>query len=327
MTEQPLALYPDPEGADVRLAASLLEASGFRVAVDDLRSESALIQRVRATQPAALLVTYLPVTEQVLDAAPSIRIVSCSSVGFEGVDLRAANRRGVWVCNVPDAATEEVATHALAMALSLVRHLPFFDRHVRNGGWSYEATGPLQRPTEMTLGIVGMGRIGRCLASLAAGLFDQVIGYDPVLGEEQWPSGVLRTHLKACLGQSHVVSLHPPLNSQPKGLIDRGALASMQHGAYLVNVSRGGLIDTEALLAELDSGRLAGAALDVTEPEPPATDSPVRRHPRILVTPHAAFYSARALATYIQRQAENVVAWRCDGRPNTPVNDPRARVS
>jgi phosphoglycerate dehydrogenase-like enzyme len=323
MSKQPVALYSDPEGVEMADAVSLLRAAGFEVLVEDLRSEAELIERVADAQPAALLVTYLPVTEAVLSAGASLGIVSCSSVGFDHVDLRAAERHAVWVSNVPDAATEEVASHALAMGLALVRHLPFLDRHVRDGGWQYDATGMPRRLSELTLGVVGMGRIGRQLAGLAAGMFGRVIGCDPFVDDAAWPAAAPRVELDQCLQESHVISLHLPLSPQTRWMIDARALACMAPGAFLVNVSRGGLIDEEALLAALDSGRLAGAALDVTDPEPPPRESPLRLHPRVLITPHAAWLSKQANDAYVMRQAENVVAWREGGRPNTPVNRPQ----
>jgi phosphoglycerate dehydrogenase-like enzyme len=322
MSDRPIALYSDPEGAEMRDAVAVLRDAGFDVLVEDLRSEAELIERVTEARPAALLVTYLPVTEAVLSAHESLGIVSCSSVGFDHVDLAAAERHGVWVSNVPDAATEEVASHALAMSLALVRHLPFLDRHVRDGGWDYEATGMARRLSEVTLGVVGMGRIGQRLAGLATGVFGAVIGYDPFVDDGAWPAQLPRVGLDRCLEQSNVVSLHLPLSSQTRGMIGAAALGRMPRGAYLVNVSRGGLIDEEALLAALDSGQVAGAALDVTDPEPPPADSPLRRHPRVLITPHAAWLSQQANDAYVMRQAQNVVAWHRGRRPNTPVNHP-----
>jgi len=323
MNQPPVALYSDPEGVEMTEAVALLRDAGFRVLVEDLRSEAELIDRVAAAQPAALLVTYLPITEAVLSADASLGIVSCSSVGFDHVDLAAAERHGVWVCNVPDAATEEVASSALAMALALVRHVPFLDRHVREGGWQYDATGMPRRLSEVTLGVVGMGRIGRRLAGLAAGVFGRVVGCDPFVDGAGWPAELPRVELDRCLRESHVISLHLPLTPQTRGMIDAAALARMGPGAFLVNVSRGGLIDEEALVAALDSGHLAGAGLDVTEPEPPPAANPLRRHPRVLITPHAAWLSEPANEAYVMRQAENVAAWRRDGRPRTPVNHPR----
>ncbi|MGH2857037.1 MAG: C-terminal binding protein [Solirubrobacteraceae bacterium] len=324
-TQAPLAIYTDPEGVDVGPAAALLARSGLQVRVADLRSEAELIELVREVQPEALLVTYIPVTESVLAAAPSLRIVACSSVGFDHVDLEAARRHGVWVSNVPDAATEEVAMTALAMALALIRHLPFLDRHVREGGWDYEATGMPQRPSQATLGILGLGRIGRRLARSAAGVFGEVIGYDPPIPDDDWPVDVRRVDLEQCLAGSRVLSLHVPLGARTAKLIDARALALMPPGAYLVNVSRGGLVDEAALVAALDSGRLAGAALDVTEPEPPAAESVLRRHPRVLLTPHSAWLSESAKEAYVMRQAENVAALYTNGRPDTPVLVPDGR--
>ena len=319
MTNAPVAIYTDPEGVDVRPAAELLRSSGFTVSIEDLRSEAELIELVREAQPEALLVTYLPVTEAVLAAAPSLRIVACSSVGYDHVDLAAARRHDVWVCNVPDAATEEVAVSALAMALALIRHLPFLDRHVRDGGWDYTAAGWPPRPSQTTLGIFGLGRIGRRLADAAASVFGEIVGYDPAIPDAGWPAGVRRVGFQECLESSRVVSLHLPLSAQTTHLLDADALELMPSGSYLVNVSRGGLIDEAALVAALDAGRLAGAALDVTDPEPPPGDCVLRRHPRVLLTPHAAWLSAPANDAYVMRQAENVAAWWTQGHPKTPV--------
>ena len=316
----PLALYTDLAGTDPGAATRLLAAAGFRVQICDLRSADEVEAQVADAQPEALLVSYLSVGARAFAAAPSIRIVSCSSVGFDCVDVEAADAAGVWVANVPDAASEEVASHALAMALALLRHLPFLDRHVREGGWAYQATGMPRRLSETALGVIGMGRIGRRLAAMGTGLFGRVVGVDETWPGPDWPAGVRRVALEQALAQCDVVSLHLPLTGGSRHLIAAETLAMMRPGSYLVNVSRGGLIDPEALLVALDDGRLAGAALDVTDPEPPEPDERVRHHPRILITPHSAFLSTPALEGYVLRQAENVIAWHRTGRPNTPVN-------
>jgi D-3-phosphoglycerate dehydrogenase len=318
----PLALYVDAAGLDLATAVGLLGSAGIQVRFGSPCSERELVELVRDVQPQALLVNYLPVSDSVFETATRLGIVSVGAVGFDSVDVAAATRHGVWVSNVPDAATDEVAAHALAMALALVRHLPFLDRHVRTGGWEYEATGVPRPPGELTLGILGLGRIGRRLADLACGLFGTLVGYDPLVRAQQWPPLVKRVELDECLAASDVLSLHLPLSSDTHRLLDGPRLARLPAGAFVVNVSRGGLIDRDALLAALDSGALAGAALDVTDPEPPTLDDPVRHHPRVLITPHAAFYSARALQNYVVSQAANVISWHHDGRPNTPVNDP-----
>lgn len=323
MSDRPLALYADPEADELAIGTPVLERAGLEVKACEPCSAEELLARVAELQPVALLVTYARAGEPILAAAPSIRIISCSSVGYDHVDVPAATRAGVWVANVPDAATEEVATHALAMALALERRLPFLDRHVRDGGWSYDAAGVPRRVSELTLGVIGMGRIGRRLAQLGGGLFAEVIGHDPMVDASRWPEGVRRESLQRCLSESDVLSLHAPLTGDNVHLINTDTLAAMRPGACLVNVSRGGLIDQRALLSALDEGRLAGAALDVTDPEPPARTDAIRHHPRVLVTPHSAFHSAAAAEAYVVRQAQNVVAWQRSGRPTTPVNEPR----
>jgi D-3-phosphoglycerate dehydrogenase len=320
--DQPIALYTDTEGADLTSAVELLEAEGFRVVIDEIGSERELVASVAELQPSALLITYAPVGEPVFAAAPTVRVVSCCAVGFDSVDVAAADRLGVWVCNVPDAATDEVAAHALAMALALIRRLPFLDRHVRDGGWSFDAAGPALLPSELTLGIIGLGRIGCSLVRLASGLFAEVVGCDPLLRAERWPNGVKRLDLDQLLATSDVVSLHAPLTAASDRLIDARALELLPPGAMLVNVSRGRLVDQLALLDALDRGTLVGAALDVTDPEPPEIGGRLRLHPRVMLTPHAAFYSTATPDRYLVHQAENVTAWKRGEIPRGAVNRP-----
>ena len=308
----PLAVYTDIVDVDPGPGVRLLEDAGMAVRVLD-SDDPELIAR-EARDAVALLIGYTRVDAPLLAALPALGIVATQSVGFDMVDLDAARRRGVWVSNVPAAATEEVAVHAFAMGLSLLRGLPFLDRSVRAGRW--DATElPLRRPSTATLGILGLGRIGRRLGALGQGVYGRVIGCDPVLPADAWPEGVERVELEALLTGSDVISLHLPLNHETHRLIDAEALARMRPGALLVNVSRGALLDPQALLAALDAGRVGGAALDVLEVEPPGPADPLARHPRTLVTPHAAYYSDLASAAYVRDQARNVVAWHRHGRP------------
>jgi phosphoglycerate dehydrogenase-like enzyme len=309
----PLAVYTDVLGVDPDPGVGLLEQAGFTVrvlATDD----PGRVAREAGGAVALLIGGYLPVTAALLDALPTLRIVATMSVGVDTVDVAAARERGIWVANVPGAATEEVAVHAFAMGLSLLRGLPFLDRAVRAGGWD-DVTEPLLRPSEATLGVLGMGRIGRRLATLGQAVYGQVIAHDPLAGPDAWPPGVERVGRDALLERAHVLSLHLPLVPETHHAIDAAALARMRPGAFLVNVSRGGVLDPRALLDALDGGRLGGAALDVLEVEPPAPADPLVRHPRTLVTPHLAYYSGASARAYVLDQARNVVAWHRDGRP------------
>jgi phosphoglycerate dehydrogenase-like enzyme len=314
---KPLAVYADTGGVDVSAGEALLEEAGFDVRVLGTADAAAIVRD--AAGATALLVSAATVDGELLAALTKLRIVAAQSVGIDHVDVAAATARGIWVSNVPAAATEEVAIHAFAMGLSLLRGLPWFDRAVRAGRW-LDAVFPLRRPSELTLGVCGLGRIGARVATLGTPVYGRVIGADPFVADP--PSGVERVGLDELLRASDVLSLHIPLTPETHHLLDAAALARMRNGALIVNVSRGALIDAAALLDALNGGHIGGAALDVFETEPPEPGDPLVAHPRVISSPHAAYYSDRAALTYVLEQARNVVAWREHGRPLTPVAEP-----
>ena len=320
----PLAVYADLGEMGTEPGRGMLEAAGWRISEATCRTEADVMAVVGGAT--ALLVAAAPVTRAVIERAPCLRLVVTASVGFDHIDLAAAHERGIWVANVPDAATQEVASHALAMALAMIRHLPFLDRSVRRGEWTAATTGAPPRTSDATLAIIGLGRIGRTLASMARPVFGRIVGHDPAVAPAAPPAGVeVLTGMDDAFAQADVVSLHLPLTAETRHLVDARRLGLMRPGGYLVNVSRGDLIDSGALLAALQSGLLAGAALDVLPVEPPPPDDPLVGHPRILVTPHAAYFSRHADRAYLQKQAENVLTWSATGRPRNPVGTPRRR--
>lgn len=306
-------LITDAEYPDVDIERGVLETAGFEVELAQCRTPEEVIRTGGGAN--ALLVQYAPITHDVLEALPDMRIISRYGVGVDNFDLEAARELGVWVANVPDYGMREVATHALAMALSLIRHLPFYDREVRERRWHYLATGPLRRPSTLALGIVGLGRIGRTMAQLARPCFRRILACDPYLPDSAWPEGVEQVGLEDLFRRSHVVSLHLPLTDETHGLVNRRLLAQMPAGSYLVNTARGGLVNLEDLLQAINDGRLAGAALDVLPQEPPPLDHPVLRHPQVLLSPHTAFYSVEAEEELRRKAALNIVDWAREGRP------------
>ncbi|MER7693197.1 C-terminal binding protein [Streptomyces sp. NPDC097610] len=318
----PLAVFTDLDDLDPAPGVALLTEAGFEVRIAD-STDPEVIARA-ASDAVALLVGYARIDGALLGRLPHLRILATLSAGYDMVDADAARARGLWVCNLPDAATEEVAVHALASALSLVRELPQADAVVRRGGWTTDLPRLPRRAGELTLGLVGMGRIAAKLAELAVPIFGRVAAHDPLCGPRHWPTAVERTDLETLLERSDVLSLHAPLNDATRHLIGRAQLERMPVGGFLVNVARGGLVDHSALLEALDSGRLAGAALDVLPVEPPAEDDPLRTHPRLLLSPHSAFLSDASRRAYVERPAENVIAWHRTGRPLTPVVTPTA---
>ena len=271
-----------------------------------------------------LLNQYVPITAKVLDALPRCRLVVRYGVGVDNVEVEAAAERGVWVANVPDYGRDEVADHTLALAMSVLRGVAVLDRSVSDGVWGLDVARPLRRLSVLTWGVVGCGAIGAAVARRAAGLGMRVLGYDLPQVPSEPP--IERVPLEELLASSDLVSLHAALTPESHHLIGAEALGRMRPSAFLVNTARGGLVDTAALLAALDAGELAGAALDVLETEPPDDLGwRLARHPRVVVTPHAAWYSEEAfltLKTEVAREALRVLE---GGRPRSPVNDPAAR--
>jgi D-3-phosphoglycerate dehydrogenase len=268
-----------------------------------------------------LINQYVPITGEALDALPRCRLVVRYGVGVDNVDVEAAAARGVWVANVPDYGRDEVADHTLAMALAALRGVVVLDRSVREGSWDLEAARPLRRLGTLTYGVVGCGAIGTAVAGRAAELGMRVLGYDIPQVRSEPP--IERVPLEELLSSSDVVSLHAALTPDTHHVIGAAALERMRPSAFLVNTARGGLVDAAALLAALDAGELAGAALDVLEGEPPdELGWRLARHPKVVMTPHAAWYSEEAfhtLKTEVAREALRVLE---GGRPRSPVNHP-----
>jgi D-3-phosphoglycerate dehydrogenase / 2-oxoglutarate reductase len=229
-----------------------------------------------------------PVGAELFAELPALRVVATATVGFDHIDMDAAEERGVAVVSVPDYCTQEVADHALALMLALVRGVVALDRDVLRGGWNAKAAGPLRTLAELRVGIVGLGRIGGALATRVLALGAEVWAHDvlPVPHD-----GVRFVELEELLAECDAVSLHVPLTRETRGLIGRTQIASMKRDALLVNTSRGAVVDVGAVLEALRAGRLGGAALDVLPQEPPPV-APIA--PNLVLTPHAAYYSEAA---------------------------------
>jgi len=269
------------------------------------------------------LLSFEPVTAADIARLPSLRVIATPSVGFDHVDVEAATRRGVWVCNVPDYCVEEMADHALALLLALVRGVVELDRNVRAGGWEHGAAGPLRRLSDIRLGVIGFGRIGRALASRARALGMEVAAHDPlVAGEEIVAAGARPLELDALLRASTAISVHAPLTAETRGLVGRDEVALLPEGAYVLNAARAGLVDIAAVLEALADGHLGGAALDVLDVEPPTAEAPAPVAPRLVVNPHAGWYSEEAEVTVFRRAAESVRDVFEDRPPSGAVNDP-----
>jgi phosphoglycerate dehydrogenase-like enzyme len=270
---------------------------------------------------AILLFHDIPmVTDATFARAPRCKGIVRAGVGYNNIDRAAAARRGVVVCNVPDYGTEEVADHAILFLLALARKLIASHEAIRAGGWHYETAVGTPRLRGKTLGLVGCGRIGTATALRAKAFGLDVVFYDPFVAQGYDKAlGVRRVHrLEELLAQSHFVSLHCYLDASTQHLINASTLARMRPGSILINTARGPIVDQAALLDALDSGHLGAAGLDVVEREP-LDDDRLRHHPRVVLTPHSAFYSVEGFIELRTKAAEEVRRILLGEPPRNPV--------
>jgi D-3-phosphoglycerate dehydrogenase len=317
----------DCDHADLDPEAAVFSEHAVDHRVQQCRTAQDVIEQCGGAR--VLVNQYAPITADVLDALPDVRLVVRYGVGVDSVDVPAATQRGVWVANVPDYGTAEVADHTIALAMSLLRGVTVYDRSVRDGGWDYTVARPLRRLSELTFGVVGCGAIGTAVAERAAALGMRVLGADLLPGRPSPPAVIEMTGLDELVSSSDVISLHATLDQSSQGLIGRAALSRMRPDAVLVNTARGGLVDTTALIEALETGALAGAALDVLDVEPIAPDVRHRltRLPRVVLSPHAAWYSEESFVQLKSEVAREAVRVLSGDAPRSPVNSPDASAA
>lgn len=273
---------------------------------------------------AIVLNQYAPFTERVFAALePGLKQIVRYGVGVDNIDLKAATRHGVQVCNVPDYGMNEVSDHALGLMLSLIRKIAFTTELTRAGTWDYRRSVPVRRIGSLTVGVVGVGRIGRLFAQKVGMLGCRVVGYDPYRPDlpRELP-GIEQVGFDQLLAEADVISLHCPRTQETLGLFGAEALSRMKPTALLINTARGGIIDEAALAEALAAGRLGGAALDTVQTEPLAANSPLRSFDNCLVTPHMAWYSEESAEELNRKVAEEAVRFAKGEAVHYPVNRP-----
>lgn len=261
-----------------------------------------------------MIVQYRPIPKELIGELSQIRVIGRYGIGYDNVDVAAASSANIGVINVPDYCAEEVAQHTAALILSAWRRLPQAAALVAQQRWNdWNALAPIRPLSQCTLGLVGSGRIGHEVIRQIGAVFGRTMVFDPY--EASLPDHVDRAGSMAqLLGSSDVVSLHCPLNAETEKLINADMLALMRPGSLLVNVSRGGLVDSSDLAAALRTGRPAHAALDVLDVEPPVAGHPLLDHPAVLQTPHIAWYSSQSLISLRQLLARRCADYLL-GRP------------
>jgi phosphoglycerate dehydrogenase-like enzyme len=310
-------LFTDYDFLDISLERDIFRQAGIEMLEAQCRTEEEVIETARDCR--ALLVQYAPITDRVFAALPRLGICSRLGAGYDPIDAKAAARYGVWVANSPDYGVGEVATHALALMLACIRNVVRYDHDIHEGRWHYTSATKIPRASKLTVGILGLGRIGKRFAHVARNLFGRVIAHDPYLIDGDFPAYVQPVSLDDLFEQADAISIHCLLNDETRGLVGKALLDKMKPGSYLVNTARGAVIDVDALACVLEQNKLTAVGLDVLPIEPIDEASPLLKDPRVILSPHAAFYSIEAEIELRRKAAMNIVDWMKTGRPGYPV--------
>ena len=301
---------------DVHQERQIIHAAGHELLAGQCKTPEAIIEQ--AADADALLVQWAPVNAAVIGQLKHCRVIVRYGIGLDNVDLAAAKARGIPVCNVPDYCIDEVADHALAMGLSLVRQLPMIDRRLRAGTWKITPDHPMPALCNMTFATAGLGRIARAVLARAKAFGCRLAAYDPYVPPEVFRSNsVTQLTMEDLFNQADVLSLHLPLTPETRHLVNAATLAKLKPTSIIVNTARGGLIDTVALAEALQSGVIAGAGLDVFEPEPLPDQHPLRHCGNAILTSHVGWFSDQSVPKLQRLAAEEVVrALRGEGLKN-----------
>jgi D-3-phosphoglycerate dehydrogenase / 2-oxoglutarate reductase len=311
----PRVLVTDHTFDPLDIEQRILEPLGAVIDARQCQSAEQLLPLVADAD--AVLTQFSPVNAQVIAAMKKVRAIVRYGIGVDNVDLQAAKERGIPVCNVPDYCIDEVADHTLAFILGVTRQVVPNCVRVRGGQWGLAVPLPdMKTLRDQTVGVVGFGRIGREVVRRLLAFRGVIRVFDPAVNPHEIESAgaLAATSLDDLLPQSGIVTLHCPSTAQTRRMLSKEAFAKMKRGSILVNLARGDLVDTDALVAALQSGHLAGAALDVCDPEPIPPGHPLLQMPNVIVAAHVASTSARAVRT-LRETAAGLVAKRLRGEP------------
>jgi D-3-phosphoglycerate dehydrogenase len=311
-------LLTDRAWPDDRIERQAIEAAGYQLlpAVASAPTADEVEARIRKYSPTAVMTCWAPVTAAAIAAAPNLKIVARLGVGLDNIAVDAATQQCVWVTNVPDYCTEEVSDHALALILAWTRGIVAFNSAIQSGGWNPVAA-KLRRLAVLTVGLFGYGRIGKRLAEKLAPFGCRILAH--VQNSRPADPDVSFVELNELLKEADIVVLVAPLTDSTRNVINHERLGRMRPGSLLVNVSRGGLVDTRALTDALERGPLGGAALDVLDEEPLVPEA-LRQSGRVIMTPHVAFSSDTSIAELRLRAAQDVVRVLQGDVPINPCN-------
>lgn len=296
-----------------------VENAGGKLVIAKSQSEEDMIEVAKDAD--AVVTTYAEVTRRVIEATEKCKIIVRTGIGVNNIDIPAATEKGIYVANVPDYCFDEVSDHTVSLAIALSRQLNAFDRKVKNRDWNLEGVRPILAMRGQKFGLVGFGNIPKEVAKKVKVFGFKVLAYDPYIDPRVAEDlGVELVSMETLLRDSDFLSLHSPLTNETKHVINEDSLKKMKPTSYLINTSRGPLIDEKALYKALKEGWIAGAGLDVMEQEPPSDDNPLLTLDNIIITPHTAFASDKSNILLREKAIEEAIRGARGDQPRHWVN-------
>lgn len=292
----------DCDHGSIREEKEEFDRMGAELILAQVREEEELIRVGKEAD--GLINQYALLTRRVFENLPKCKVVARYGVGVDSIDLRAATDLGIIIANVPDYCIDEVASHAVAMILTLTRKTAFFDRKVKSSQWDFRQGTPIHRIQGKTLGLIGCGKIGFEVAKRISAFGVKVMAFDPYI--QRTGEKIELTDLETVLRKSDFISIHCPLNDSTQHLIGEQEFKKMERKPLLINTSRGPIVNEKALIQALEEGRISGAGLDVLETEPPDSKNPMLKMENVIFSPHVGFYSEESISELKRRTARNV---------------------
>ena len=307
-------------GVDYAIQEKIFREAGIEFVVGDVKSKEEAKELCKDADGA--LTIYWHVDGELMDAMPNCRVLVRYGIGYDPIDVAEATKRGIAVCNVPDYCIEEVATHTMALMLAVIRKLHIYHAKVREGIWVSNSDYPFHRVSTLTLGLVGFGNIARQTAEYAKAFGMSLIAYDPYVPDSVFEErGVEKVSLEELYSRADVISLHVPLFDSTWHILNRESFAKMKDGVMIVNTSRGPLIDADALMDAIESGKVAAAGLDVIECEPiREKNHRIFDSGRVIMTSHIAYNSTEATISLFEKVAQSAVRVLQGEMPYNVVN-------
>ncbi|MEY8338057.1 C-terminal binding protein [Lachnospiraceae bacterium 62-35] len=300
------AVITDYQYEDIAQEREIIRGAGIALEEYQIKEPKRLIGLVDDAD--AIVTQYSDINADVIEHLKHCKMIIKYGIGVNNIDVDAATKKGIYVCNVPDYGVEEVSDHAIALMLAMVKKLATITDALKGGDWGYSSIVPLYRFSEATVGLVGFGRIPQLVARKLSGFGVKILAYDPFINMEQAERlNVTSVPFETLCRESDYISIHCPLSKETTHLFNRATFAMMKNTAVLINTARGGVVEEAALIEALEKRIIAGAGLDVFENEPVDKENPLLHMDHVIATPHCAWYSIESINGLQRKVAEEVV--------------------